>query len=98
MDKLSWHADDEPQLDPKCCIASLSLGSERFFSIKHKNKVDDKNSQHKKYNHKLLLNHGSLLIMKPPFQEFWLHQVPVMKNVTTERINLTFRFVKINEN
>ena len=92
-DKLSWHADDEAELDSKSCIASLSLGSERFFSIKHKYKVDKAGTQRKQYSHKFILNHGSLLIMKPPMQKFWLHQVPASKNTKKIRINLTFRFI-----
>ena len=84
-DKLSWHADDEPELDEHCSIASLSFGSERTFSIKHKN--------HKNMKYDFILKHGSLLIMKPPMQKFWLHQVPPRKNITKERINLTYRYV-----
>tara|TARA_B100001142_G_C14159308_1_gene587820 strand:- start:142 stop:774 length:633 start_codon:yes stop_codon:yes gene_type:complete len=91
--KLSWHSDDEPELDKLCSIASLSFGSERNFSFKHKTKKDDPSTKAKKYNHTRILHHGSLLIMKPPMQEFWLHQVPASKKVTKPRINLTFRFV-----
>ena len=86
-DKLSWHSDDEPELDKYCSIASLSLGSERDFSIKHKAKKGPG------YQHSFKLNHGSLLIMKPPMQQYWLHQVPKRVNVKKERINLTFRYI-----
>ena len=86
-DKLSWHADDEPELDPQCAKASLSFGSQRAFSIKHRAKKGEG------YRHTIELTHGSLLIMKPPMQEFWLHQVPKRPKVERERINLTFRYV-----
>jgi len=86
-DKLSWHADDEPELDPTCSIASISFGSERDFAIKHKTKTEQKK--------KFPLHHGSLLIMKPPMQQFWLHQVPPRPNINQVRINLTFRYINI---
>lgn len=84
-DKLSWHADDEPELDRQCSIASVTFGSARDFCIKHKRKEG--------LRHTIPLKHGSLLIMKPPMQEHWLHQIPLRKNVEEERINLTFRYV-----
>ncbi|WP_216919699.1 alpha-ketoglutarate-dependent dioxygenase AlkB [Synechococcus sp. CCAP 1479/9] len=33
-DKLDWHADDEPELDPGQPIASLSLGAARSFRLR----------------------------------------------------------------
>ena len=55
MDSNGWHSDNEPELgnDPK--IASITLGEERFFHIKHK-KIKD-------LKYKILLKHGSLLLM-----------------------------------
>ena len=86
QDKVSWHADDEQELDSNCSIASVSFGVERPFQLKHKEKG---------FKEQIVLNHGSLLIMNPPTQEFWLHQIPPRKNINKERINLTFRFINV---
>jgi len=56
QDSNGWHADNEKELGVNPIIASLSLGEERFFHLKHRN---DKNLKQK-----LLLQNGSLLIMK----------------------------------
>lgn len=34
-DKVGWHADDEAELGENPVIASLSLGAERIFKLKH---------------------------------------------------------------
>jgi alkylated DNA repair dioxygenase AlkB len=65
-------------------IASLSFGAERTFSFKHKQT---------KQIISLVLEHGSLLIMKDATQSSWLHSLHKSKNVTQPRINLTFRVI-----
>ena len=35
-DGMGWHSDDEKELRPLATIASLSLGSDRKFSFKHR--------------------------------------------------------------
>lgn len=82
-DSNGWHADNEKELDAASSIASLSFGGTRAFQFKHRTLKSEK--------HQLLLISGSLLIMKPPMQEFWLHQIPKTKKDVGERINLTFR-------
>ncbi len=67
-DSNGWHADDEKELGENPIIASISLGQERYFHLRHKN---DKNQQHK-----IVLEHGSLLLMKGTTQHFWQHQIP----------------------
>ena len=85
MDSNGWHSDDEPELgnDPK--IASITLGEERFFHIKHK-KI-----KHLRY--KILLKHGSLLLMGEKSQTDWVHQIPKTKKKISPRINLTYRYI-----
>ena len=83
---MAWHSDDEPELLENGAIASLSFGAERTFEFKHKND----NSKVK-----VLLEHGSVLLMKFPTQKHWLHQLPKTKKSSTPRINLTFRTIKI---
>ncbi len=85
-DSNGWHADNEKELGKNPVIASISLGQERFFHLKHRTK--------KELKHKLLLEHGSLLLMKGETQHHWLHQIPKTKKPIAERINLTFRVIK----
>jgi len=81
---MGWHSDDEESLGKNNTIASLSLGAERNFLFKHKQT---------KQTVSLVLEHGSLLIMKDATQANWLHSLPKSKNVTQPRINLTFRTI-----
>ncbi len=85
-DSNGWHADDEKELGKNPIIASISLGQERYFHLKHRKNKDEK--------HKLLLQHGSLLLMKGETQHHWLHQVPKTTKAQHQRINLTFRIIK----
>jgi alkylated DNA repair dioxygenase AlkB len=79
---MAWHSDAEKKLQKNGAIGSLSFGSVRKFSFKHKiskEKVD------------VVLNHGSLLVMKGATQTNWLHRLPPTKFKKGIRINLTFR-------
>ena len=82
---MGWHSDDEEPLGKSNTIASLSFGAERKFSFKHKQT---------KQIVSLVLEHGSLLIMKDATQSNWLHSLPKSKNITQPRINLTFRTIR----
>lgn len=84
-DTVSWHSDDEPELGRDPIIASISLGVERDFKLRHRRK------EHPDVN--LPLGHGSLLVMSGKTQENWLHSIPRRKRVSAERINLTFRTI-----
>ena len=84
-DSVSWHADDEIELGPKPVIASLSLGYERVFQLKHKT--------NKQLKANFLLPHGSVLVMSGSTQQHWLHQIAKSKKSMGPRINLTFRYV-----
>ena len=85
-DSNGWHADDEKELGKNPVIASISLGQERNFRLRHRFNKD------LKYN--LILEHGSLLLMKGPTQHYWHHQIPKSKKPMDPRINLTFRYIK----
>ncbi|GAA4807468.1 alpha-ketoglutarate-dependent dioxygenase AlkB [Olivibacter ginsenosidimutans] len=81
---MAWHSDAETDLKKDGAIGSLSFGAERKFAFKHKQtkeKVD------------LILEHGSLLVMKGMTQTFWLHRLPPTKRVKRPRVNLTFRTI-----
>ena len=81
---MAWHSDGEKDLKKEGAIASLSFGAERKFAFKHK-------STQKKTD--LILQHGSLLVMKGKTQEHWMHRLPPTKKITGPRINLTFRTI-----
>jgi len=84
-DSMGWHSDNEKELGPNPLIASLSLGAERKFQLKHKELKEQKLD--------IILKHGSLLLMKGETQHFWKHQLPKTKKVDSPRINLTFRTI-----
>lgn len=81
---MAWHSDGEPEMKKDGAIASLSFGAERKFVFKHK---------HTSHKVELILEHGSLLLMKDTTQTNWLHRLPPTKKVRTPRINLTFRTI-----
>ncbi len=83
-ESMAWHSDDEKKLGKHSSIASFSFGAERKFSFKHKTT---------KHKISLLLENGSLLVMKDETQENWWHRLPKTKLINKPRINLTFRTV-----
>ena len=83
-ESMAWHSDDEKTLAKHNSIASFSFGAERKFSFKHK--VNQQKVS-------LILENGSLLVMKDETQEHWWHRLPKTKLVHKPRINLTFRTI-----
>jgi len=81
---MAWHSDAEKDLKKNGAIASLSFGAERVFSFKHKQSKETVS---------ILLENGSLLMMKDCTQSFWLHRLPPSTKILTPRINLTFRTI-----
>jgi len=81
---VGWHSDDEKSLGKNTTIASLSFGSERRFSFRHKQTKEIVS---------LVLEHGSLLVMKDVTQANWMHSLPKSKKIINKRINLTFRTI-----
>jgi alkylated DNA repair dioxygenase AlkB len=81
---MSWHSDGEKDLKKNGAIASVSFGAARKFAFKHKKT---------KQTISLLLNHGSLLVMKDETQTHWLHRLPPTTLINSPRINLTFRTI-----
>lgn len=84
QDAMGWHADAETELGACPVIASLSLGAERRFEIRHR---------HTRERLRMELAPGSLLVMSGPFQEHWQHRVPRQPALAAPRINLTFRLI-----
>lgn len=85
-DSNGWHADNEKELGINPIIASVSFGAERVFQLKHNSIPDQKQN--------ILLEHGSLLLMKGTTQHCWKHQIPKTSKPIGERINLTFRVIQ----
>lgn len=85
---MAWHSDGEKDLRKDGAIGSLSFGSERKFSFKHK-KTKEMIS--------IFLENGSLLVMKDTTQTHWLHRLPPTKLSRCPRINLTFRTITTNK-
>lgn len=81
---MAWHSDGEADLKKNGAIGSLSFGAERKFAFRHKQS---------KEKIEMLLEHGSLLVMKDATQTHWLHRLPPAKKITTPRVNLTFRTI-----
>ena len=81
---MGWHSDDEKELGQRPVIASLSLGAERVFVLRHKYRKDLKPV-------KLALHSGSLLLMKGDTQTCWKHGINRQSNPCGPRVNLTFR-------
>lgn len=84
---MAWHSDDEKSMAKDSAIASLSLGAERKFAFRHKQS---------KQTLSLMLEPGSLLVMKGTTQTYWLHSIPKTKKVGEPRINLTFRTFQLD--
>jgi alkylated DNA repair dioxygenase AlkB len=83
---MAWHSDGEKMLQKNGSIASFTFGAERKFSFKHKQTKESTS---------LILEHGSLLVMKDETQTNWLHRLPPTTQIKRPRINLTFRTIEI---
>lgn len=81
-DRLGWHADDEPELGPSPVIASVSFGAPRRFLLRPKRGGASV---------PIVLEPGSLLIMRGATQRHWVHSLPPTRRPVGPRINLTFR-------
>lgn len=81
---MAWHSDGEKDLKKNGAIGSLSFGAERKFSFKHKDTKETVS---------VILEHGSLLVMKDATQTHWLHRLPPTIKTKSPRLNLTFRTI-----
>lgn len=84
---VGWHSDDEHALisrtGSETVIASLSLGTPRKFSFKHKSKLEKID---------LVLYSGQLIVMRGETQRYWKHALAKSAQIIEPRINLTFRY------
>lgn len=85
-DSIGFHSDNEPELGDQPVIASLSLGADRTFILKHKT------TKLVAPTH-LGLASGSLLLMKGDTQRCWRHGIAKERRPCGPRVNLTFRTI-----
>ena len=81
---MTWHSDDDKEFGLNPTIASLSFGAERTFSFRHKITKEEIS---------IILESGSVLLMKSNTQTHWVHSLPKSAKIKDPRINLTFRWV-----
>ena len=81
-DHLGWHSDDELINGSEPLIASISLGAERRFDMRHRETGELVSTP---------LRHGSLLVMSGLSQRCWEHRIPKVPCLVDARVNLTFR-------
>ncbi|OWP64666.1 alpha-ketoglutarate-dependent dioxygenase AlkB [Hymenobacter amundsenii] len=86
QDSMGYHADNEPELGLAPAIASLTLGATRTFRFKPRPTITAAALS-------LPLTSGSLLLMRGPTQQNWLHSLPKTARPVGPRLNLTFRWV-----
>ena len=84
-DSVDWHADDEKALGPAPVIASVSLGAERVFQLRHKLSREKLS---------ISLPHGSLLLMGAGIQQHWQHRLAKVGDLQEPRVNFTFRYME----
>nr|WP_281423981.1 alpha-ketoglutarate-dependent dioxygenase AlkB [Oceanobacter mangrovi] len=91
---VGWHSDDDPEMGADPVIASLSLGAARPFSFRPlvAGTTGSVDTDAEVPADSLLLEAGDLLLMAPDFQHHWQHAVLPCEH-SSERINLTFRYV-----
>jgi alkylated DNA repair dioxygenase AlkB len=82
-DSMGWHRDNEQALGAAPVIASVSLGAARKFQLR---RYDSKRPVVS-----LVLEPGSLLIMRGASQQYWEHRLPKASTALNARINITFR-------
>lgn len=90
-DRMGWHADAEPELDPAAPIASLSLGATR--ALRFRPRPGDGLAREQP-SFAVDLADGDLLLMDPPTQHHWQHGLPPRLRLQGERLNLTFRLIR----
>ena len=80
QDAMGWHRDNEREIDPTI-IASVSLGAQRDFKIRHRITRE---------TWTVPLGHGDLLSMEH-LQLDHEHALPRRARIDAPRLNLTFR-------
>lgn len=90
---IGAHSDSEKELGETPDIIGVSLGASRDF------KLTPWNFQPEKMPNDLTINleHGSLVAMYHPTNNFWKHSIPKRLTVKEPRISLTFRYIYMDK-
>ena len=88
-DSMGWHSDDEWELGTEPLIASVSLGAARRFRVRPRPRRADAAGA----SGGILLEHGSLLLMKGASQRRFQHALPRTRKPVGLRVNLTYRLI-----
>jgi alkylated DNA repair dioxygenase AlkB len=94
-DHIDHHSDDDYG-DPEPTIPSLTLGAARPFRLAKI--VGGSKNLDKSTTVEYLPEHGDLLVMRGRTNAGWEHWVPKTARPVGERINLTFRMKRMQEN
>ncbi|CAM9701959.1 unnamed protein product, partial [Lampetra planeri] len=106
-DHMGEHRDDEKDLVRGSAIASVSLGACRDFCFRRRPRGGRRSVNAKPRESRgccrdasrgrdrlvMLLEHGSVLVMKWPTNEVWCHALPPRRRDKSIRVNLTFRLI-----
>lgn len=88
-DSMGMHADDEAELGDEPWVGSLSLGQERTFVVSRKKRFRSDSPE----TLRVALPSGTLLLMRPPMQRYYVHGLPKSTRAMQPRLNLTFRHI-----
>ena len=84
------HKDDEPWIDPKSNICTISLGSNRVMRFSRSQSPNESEPEPLD----LELQNNSLLMFSRKSQEEWKHSIIPDKNIQTKRWSFTLRCIK----
>lgn len=82
--KIAAHKDDKEDLEAGSIVSTISLGATRALIFSRKDFP----------SHKVQLKSGSLLLIKPPTNEYWTHEILVQPQVNNPLISVTFRNIR----
>jgi hypothetical protein len=85
-DFIAHHSDKDLDLNREGVIVSVSLGEERIMELRRRAEPKDTN--------RVLLPHGSMLVLGPKTNEKWTHSILKKEDSTGPRISLTMRECK----
>lgn len=86
-DFIGPHADKMLDIMRGSCITTLSLGAERPMVLERRGADENEPKQ------SIQLPHGSLFVIGPETNRFWLHSIPAVDFDVGHRISLTIREV-----
>ena len=103
-EKMGFHRDNEPDIKSDSSIAAMSFGAERDIIFKHQDIIAHRKTRPLVNEDggmgvkivKIKLHHGSLLIMRPPTNKEWYHEIPKRAKIKEVRVSLTFRNMVVN--